>query len=111
MKRALFIGRFQPFHNGHLSAVKEILAAYDECVIIVGSAQENLTERNPLTAGERIELISLVLKTEGIREKCHIVPVPDTPESGLWPARVLSYSPNADAIYTGNDYVELGAES
>jgi len=36
-KRGLFVGRFQPFHKGHLRAVKDILGKVDELVIVVGS--------------------------------------------------------------------------
>jgi nicotinamide-nucleotide adenylyltransferase len=107
VKRALFTGRFQPFHNGHLSAVEEILREYGELVIVVGSAQENLTARNPLTSGERIEMILNVLKARNLLGRCYVIPVPDTPESGLWPERVLSYSPKVGAVFTGNDYVAM----
>ncbi|MFA5246788.1 MAG: nicotinamide-nucleotide adenylyltransferase [Candidatus Micrarchaeia archaeon] len=106
MARALFIGRFQPIHCGHLSALREILSQYDEVAIIIGSSQENLTGRNPLTAGERIEMIYSVLKANGFAERAYVIPVPDTPESGLWSARVLSYAPKVDAIFTANDYTE-----
>jgi nicotinamide-nucleotide adenylyltransferase len=106
MTRALFIGRFQPIHEGHLSAIKEILSRYDEVAIIIGSSQENLTGRNPLTAGERIEMIYAVLKANGFSDRAYVIPVPDTPESGLWPARVLSYAPKVDAVFTANDYTE-----
>jgi nicotinamide-nucleotide adenylyltransferase len=106
MTRALFIGRFQPMHEGHLSAIKEILGKFDEAVIIVGSSQENLTGRNPLTAGERIEMVYAVLSANGLAGRACVIPVPDTPESGLWPARVLSYAPKVDALFTANDYTE-----
>ena len=106
MARALFIGRFQPIHEGHLSALREILSKYDEVAIIVGSSQENLTGRNPLTTGERIEMIYAVLRANGFADRAYVIPVPDTPESGLWPARVLSYAPKVDAVFTANDYTE-----
>src|SRR3970040_1541422 len=52
--RALWIGRFQPFHLGHLSMAKRILAEVDELVIGIGSAQYSHTPENPFTAGERL---------------------------------------------------------
>ena len=107
LSRALFIGRFQPFHNGHLSALQEILQSYGEAVMVIGSAQENLTEKNPLDTGERVSMIYAVLKARKIESRVYVVPVPDTPESGLWPARVLSYCPKVDAVFTGNDYVDM----
>ncbi|MEM2947357.1 MAG: adenylyltransferase/cytidyltransferase family protein, partial [Candidatus Bathyarchaeia archaeon] len=38
VKRGLFVGRFQPFHKGHLSVIEDILKEVDELVIVVGSA-------------------------------------------------------------------------
>ncbi|MEM2803284.1 MAG: adenylyltransferase/cytidyltransferase family protein, partial [Nitrososphaerota archaeon] len=34
-RRAVFIGRFQPFHLGHLEAVKQILQECNELIIAV----------------------------------------------------------------------------
>ncbi|MEM3816353.1 MAG: adenylyltransferase/cytidyltransferase family protein, partial [Candidatus Bathyarchaeia archaeon] len=34
--RALYVGRFQPFHLGHLEAVRYILNNAAELVIVVG---------------------------------------------------------------------------
>ena len=39
VKRGLYVGRFQPFHLGHLGAVKSILEDVEELVIVIGSAQ------------------------------------------------------------------------
>ena len=50
-KRALFVGRFQPFHYGHLHAVRTILEEAEELVIVVGSAQMSHEPDNPFTAG------------------------------------------------------------
>ena len=47
------MGRFQPFHLGHLELVKQILDQCDEVIIAITSAQFNYLER-PFTAGERI---------------------------------------------------------
>lgn len=53
----VFIGRFQPFHRGHERAVALALDKVDTLLVIVGSANEPRTARNPLTAGERITMI------------------------------------------------------
>ncbi len=50
---ALLIGRFQPFHNGHLEVVKTISKKCDRMIIGIGSAQLSHTFENPFTAGER----------------------------------------------------------
>ncbi|RLF01945.1 MAG: nicotinamide-nucleotide adenylyltransferase, partial [Thermoprotei archaeon] len=57
MGRGLFVGRFQPFHLGHLKALRWILEREDEVIICIGSAQYSHSLRNPFTVGERVEMI------------------------------------------------------
>src|SRR6266700_8062812 len=58
----LYVGRFQPFHLGHLQAIKYILGRVDDLIILVGSAQHSHTHENPFTAVERITMIRRALK-------------------------------------------------
>ena len=104
-KRALFIGRFQPLHNGHLHVIQRILQESEEIIIAVGSAQESYTLRNPLTVGERIEIIRDVLKMLKAIERAYIIPIPDINENAVWPARVMEYCPKFDCVYSGNELV------
>ncbi len=100
-KRALFVGRFQPFHLGHLEAVKKILEENDEVVIVVGSSQYSHTLQNPFTTGERITMIRLALKEAGIDHgKYWIIPVPDMHIHMIWVSEVIGYTPNFDVVYT-----------
>ena len=100
-KRALFIGRFQPFHNGHLHAVKEILKETEELVIVVGSAQMSHELDNPFTAGERIEMIRRALDGVGIdRGRYMLIPIPDAPAHRVWVSQVESQTPIFDVVYT-----------
>src|SRR5207245_2773190 len=64
--RALFVGRFQPFHRGHLATVRRILETNDEIIVGIGSAQYSHTGENPFTAGERYEMIKRALDAEEI---------------------------------------------
>ena len=107
MTRGLFIGRFQPFHKGHLIVIHEILEREDELIIGIGSTQDSYSLSNPLTAGERYEIIRAVLKSEGLWDKSYIVEIPDINENYVWPSRVLEYSPHFDRVYTGNNLVEM----
>ena len=59
MKRALFIGRFQPFHHGHYYAIKKLMKKHDEVVVVIGSSEDGFTTENPFTCGERIEMMRL----------------------------------------------------
>ncbi len=105
--RALFVGRFQPFHKGHLSTVKQILEKYDELIIMIGSAQYSHTNRNPFTAGERIEIIKETILDEGIPiEPIYIVPVPDTGIHSIWVSHVQSLAPSFDVVFTHNKLVK-----
>lgn len=79
-KIGLFIGRFQPFHHGHLSIVREALKKCDRLIIAVGSSQESRTKRNPFNFEERKEFIWRGLK--GLNNKVIIIPVPDRPIYG-----------------------------
>ena len=57
-KVAVLIGRFQPFHNGHLANVKKALEIADHVQILVGSSFQPRTPKNPFTYEERAEMIS-----------------------------------------------------
>ena len=101
MVTGLYVGRFQPFHLGHLEAVKYILNKVDELVIIVGSAQESHTLENPFTAGERITMIRLALKDAGINPgKYTVLPLPDAEFHKVWVSHLLSQTPSFDIVYT-----------
>ena len=66
-KTALILGRFQPFHNGHLFLVKKALEEAEKVKIVIGTAEKHHEKDNPFTAEEREEMIRLALKGEGIR--------------------------------------------
>lgn len=101
VKRGVFVGRFQPFHNGHLTAVESILREVDELVIVVGSSQYSHRMNNPFTSGERITLIRRALEEDGIQpSRYYVVPVPDTHVHMLWVSQVVGYTPNFDIVYT-----------
>lgn len=62
--RALFVGRFQPFHNGHLKVIKKISEKYsDITVVIAGPAKRDV--RDPFTFQEREKMVRKVLKFKG----------------------------------------------
>ena len=51
------IGRFQPFHLGHLEAVNFALSKVDQLYIGIGSSNKSNELRNPFTADERNQMI------------------------------------------------------
>ena len=101
MVRGLFVGRFQPFHNGHLKIVKDLLEKVDELIIAVGSSQYSHDADNPFTAGERITMIRNALESENISpSKYWIIPIPDLNVHMLWVAQVIGYTPKFDVVFT-----------
>lgn len=65
---AVYIGRFQPFHNGHLHTCLEALKLAKRLVIIVGSAQRPRCIENPFNFVERRDVISGALTAAGYKE-------------------------------------------
>jgi bifunctional NMN adenylyltransferase/nudix hydrolase len=57
----VFIGRFQPFHNGHKQVIETALNMADKVIILVGSAFQPRTPKNPWTYRERAEMITASL--------------------------------------------------
>lgn len=99
--RALYPGRFQPFHSGHLEAVKYVLSNASEIIIMIGSALQSHTLKNPFTSGERMTMVRLALTEAGIDpDRYYIVPVPDLEIHGIWVSHVCSLVPKFDAVYS-----------
>jgi len=99
--RGLLVGRYQPFHKGHLEVLLEALRKCDELIIGIGSAQESHTMENPFTAGERIEMIRLCLSKEN-RAKTIMVPIPDVNRFAIWVSHIESLVPPFKAVFTNN---------
>ena len=72
-----FIGRFQPFHNGHKAVVDSALTRADRVAIIIGSHEQARNARNPLSTQERIDMISAVYPTEVADGRIQFVPMVD----------------------------------
>lgn len=104
----LFIGRFQPFHKGHLATVKFALERVHQLVIVVGSSQKSHEPKNPFTAGERIRMIKESLDADGEADvrRILIIPVPDIDVHSLWTHQVDMLVPKYDIVFA-NDLFTL----
>lgn len=107
-KTVLFIGRFQPFHNGHLNAIRQIFEdkKIKNLIIMIGSAENDFLPDNPFTAGERFTMIETALKEAKInKEKYSIIPVRDINRYSLWTKHVRKLLPNFDVVYSGSKLI------
>lgn len=103
MKKGLFIGRFQPFHLGHLSAIKQALKQVEFLKIGIGSSQYKDEPRNPYSAETRRSMIQDSLKEVGIKEgQYEIYEIPDIHDNPKWPAHVKGIVGNFDLLFIGN---------
>jgi nicotinamide-nucleotide adenylyltransferase len=101
--RGFYIGRFQPYHDGHQRMVGEIVDEVDELVLGIGSAGDSHTTRNPFTAGERVMMV-----TKSVAEfdlTTYVVPIEDLERNSVWVSHVRSMSPSFDVAYSNNPLV------
>lgn len=97
--RALFIGRFQPFHLGHLDLLKRILKDFREVTVGVGSSQYSHVLENPFTFSERHEMIQRTLEAEGV-DGWQVIPIPDVDIHSQWVTHLLSRVPPFQAVFS-----------
>ncbi|MCL9812872.1 nicotinamide-nucleotide adenylyltransferase [Natranaeroarchaeum aerophilus] len=105
MNRGCYIGRFQPFHNGHLNMVERIVEDddIDELVLGIGSADASHTKHDPFTAGERIMMITKSLVDLDL--VTYAVPIEDLERNSVWVSHVRSMSPEFEIAYSNNPLV------
>jgi bifunctional NMN adenylyltransferase/nudix hydrolase len=67
----VYMGRFQPIHNVHAEIIERACSLAKELIIIVGSADQPRTFKNPWTSAERVLMIQNVLN-EIDTKKCRV---------------------------------------
>jgi len=103
---ALFLGRFQPLHHGHIYMLNKILKLYKIIKIGVGSSQFSKTKINPFTYEERVNFITSALNKRGITsQRFSIYPIPDIFNASKWVNHVVSIVGSFDIIFSNSDWV------
>jgi nicotinamide-nucleotide adenylyltransferase len=105
--RGFYIGRFQPYHDGHHAMVEYIAGEVDELVLGIGSADDSHTRHDPFTAGERMMMVTKAVRelerNEGL--VTYVVPLEDLDRHSVWVSHVQSMSPSFDVAYSNNPLV------
>lgn len=106
-KIALLIGRFQPFHLGHLYLIKKALKNSDTLVIGIGSANI-IDDNNPLDYETRLKIIKAVVYKENLTDKIlKIVPLDDFYDDKIWLENVKKRVGEFNLVVGNNDWVNL----
>ena len=75
-KYALFIGRFQPLHDGHRALIETVLK--DGKPVVIAIRDTEISPDNPYTTAERWDMIQRALRKYG--ELVKIIVIPDIDE-------------------------------
>ena len=104
MKKGLVLGRFQPFHLGHLNLIQTVLNDKKEPLICIGSAQYAHTKDNPFTVKERKNMIQLIMNE--LNCNYTIYEIPDINNYDKYVSHLEEFVPKFDTVYSGNKLVQ-----
>jgi len=97
----LLIGRFQPFHLGHLEALRFALSKVDKLWVGLGSSNKPVEKNNPFTAQQRKEMV-LSSIDDSMKEKISIYFVPDVDNHIRWIEKIDTIVPKFDIIFSND---------
>ena len=82
----VYIGRFNPFHNGHAHVLRQALENSKLVIVLVGSSGQARSLKNPFTFDERHDMIhKWTLSQDGSFGALRILPIRDYPyNDALW---------------------------
>jgi len=98
----LLIGRFQPFHLGHLEALRFALSRVDKLWVGLGSSNKPIEKNNPFTAEERKEMI-LSSIDDLMKERISIYFIPDVDNHVKWIEKIDTIVPKFDIIFSNDE--------
>lgn len=81
---AIFIGRFQPYHNGHHHIISQGLKQAEKIIVLCGSSHLPPSHRNPWSFNERKSMILNSFPKEEA-ERITVLPLMDSPyNDAIW---------------------------
>ena len=97
----LLIGRFQPFHLGHLEALRFALSKVDNLWLGIGSSNKPREKENPFSVDERKEMI-LSSIDENMKNQISVYPIPDLDNHMRWIEKIDTIVPKFDIIFSND---------
>lgn len=101
----LLIGRFQPFHLGHLDAVLFGLSRTENLFIGIGSSNKSNERRNPFSSEERREMIISSIE-HSMADRLKIFDIPDVGDHEKWTFEIDKIVPKYDIIFTNDEFTK-----
>ena len=98
----LMIGRFQPFHLGHLDALHFALSKVDKLWVGLGSSNKSPEKNNPFSAEERKEMILSSIDDE-TKKKIEIFFIPDLDNHIKWIEKIDTIVPPFDIVFSNDE--------
>ena len=98
----LLIGRFQPFHLGHLEALQFALSKVDKLWVGLGSSNKPVEKNNPFTAEQRKEMI-LSSIDDSMKERISIYFIPDLDNHMRWIEKIDTIVPKFGIIFSNDE--------
>ncbi len=102
----LVIGRFQPFHKGHVYLIHEALKIAEKLIIGIGST--NIHDlNNPWRFSQVKRMIKTFLIEENLQSKVvNVVSFSDNPSDNVWFKEVFKKAGTFDVVIGNNDWVK-----
>lgn len=80
---AIYIGRFQPVHSGHVALLQRALDSARAVIVVVGSAWQARSPKNPFTWQEREAMLRAALPAAD-SARLQVLPVRDYYNEAVW---------------------------
>jgi len=101
----LLIGRFQPFHLGHLDGIIFGLSKVENLWIGIGSSNKSHEMKNPFTADERKEMILSSLDSK-LADRIKIYYIPDVDDHEKWTYSIDLIIPSYDIVFSNDKFTQ-----
>lgn len=104
-KTGLLVGRFQPFHLGHLHLIQQALEQVEKLVIGIGSANI-FDNNNPLDFRTRDKMLNQVFDKEELQNRIiKTLPINDYPDDLVWLENSIKLTGQIDVVIGNNEWV------